>query len=307
MPYTPAGNLPQGFEIPQNNSGHGNVLKVGRGVSVYVDFQPPNLWRKHQHQTAQIVLALDPVASHMRWWHGHTPVEETYTMPHVWCLPHDTPHTVAWSGTAALVVLYVEREFLLEECGAELTEGVVFPLAPLAQQDYLIARFVRKFHDHCHRRRLLSEPMFFAGAILLSAAVLHLCLGRTAAKRRSACGLSEKRLEVFAHFLQNHLREPLTPAVLAAAVGMSEDHFGRMLRLATGLPPMQYVWRCRLHHARLLLETGEWKVAQVAAETGFCDQSHLDRRFRKEFGCTPGFVIPQAQGRRFQRVRRACR
>jgi transcriptional regulator GlxA family with amidase domain len=56
---------------------------------------------------------------------------------------------------------------------------------------------------------------------------------------------------------------------------------------------MKHVWGFRIHRARQLLETGQFKVAQVAAETGFYDQSHLDRQFRKEFGVSPGSVIPK--------------
>lgn len=292
MPIIPEGEIASDFKIPTNNSGHGNVLKVGRGISVYWDLQPTNTWLEHKHPTAQIVLALDPVEAEMAWQCGSEIRSERCSNPHLWCVPPDCPHSASWTGRSAMVVFYVERELMREECQQELTEGVVLPLAPLLQQDYLIARLCRRFHDHCHRRRLMAEPMMFASAIMLSVAVLHLCIDRIATGKHRARGLGDKRMEKLAHFLDAHFREPLTPAKLAAAMNMSVDHFGRMLRHSTGLPPMEYVWKCRLHHARLLLESGEWKVAQVAAECGFYDQSHLDRRFRKEFGCSPGFVIP---------------
>lgn len=296
MPHTLHRNPEPNFKIPINNSGCGNVLKISRGISVYLDVQPSNTWPEHQHPTAQIVLALDSVEAEMTWGR-RLACKEICAVPHLWCVPHDTPHAATWTGTAAMVVFYVERELVREECLAELANGVVLPLAPLAQQDYLLARLCSRFREHCHRRQLMSEPMMFAGAIMLSIAVLRLCIGRSASARHSR-GLSGKRMELLAHYLEDHLREPLTPAALAAVVGMSEDNFSRMLRHSTGLPAMKYVWRCRLHRARLLLESGEWKVAQVAAECGFCDQSHLDRRFRREFGCTPGFVIPPAVTKR---------
>jgi AraC-like DNA-binding protein len=42
-----------------------------------------------------------------------------------------------------------------------------------------------------------------------------------------------------------------------------------------------------LNRARRLLRAGE-PIAAVAAETGFADQSHLGRLFRRTFGTTPG-------------------
>lgn len=48
-----------------NYSGHGIVLKIGRGVSAYYDLQPPNSWTEHEHSTAQIVMVLDSTDAHM--------------------------------------------------------------------------------------------------------------------------------------------------------------------------------------------------------------------------------------------------
>lgn len=296
MPSSNCGTPPPHFSVPANNSGQGNVLKIGRGVSVYWDLQPPNTWLEHQHPTAQIVLALDPVDARMTWGHPGSIERVDCSTTHAWFLPHDTPHGADWRSLGAMLVFYVERDFIREECHCELTRGAVVPLLPLIQQDYLVSRVCRKFHDLCHRKRTLSEPLALAGATLLAASLLHACLARTTTQAGSGQerGLSEKRLEVVANYIEAHLRDPLTPAALATAVGMSEHHFSRLFRISTGRSPMKYVWRCRVHRARQLLESGECKVAGVAADTGFCDQSHLDRQFRKEFGCSPGSVIPPA-------------
>lgn len=291
MPNSQNGRSAPEIEAPTNSSGHGNVLKVGRGISIYCDLQPSNAWPEHRHSTTQIVLALDPVDTDVQWGNDQKH-RESCSVPHLWCVPHGTYHSATWTGKAAMVVFYVERDLVVEECQAELKEGMVFALAPLLQQDYLFAQLCSRFREHCHRRKLMSEPMMFACAIMLSVAVLHLCIGRSRARNGCLRGLSKHQMEILAHFLENRLRDPLTPTELAAMMGISVDHFGRMLRLSTGLSPMRYVWRCRLHRARQLLETGNWKVSEVATECGFFDQSHLDRRFRREFGCTPGFVIP---------------
>lgn len=289
MPIPPGGEPTLHFTKPANNSSHGNVLKVGRGVSAYWDLQPPNSWPEHRHSAAQLVLALDPVDATMTWrakGHGR---RADCTVPHFWYVPPDTPHSAEWRGTSGMLVLYVEQEFIREECGCDLDEGLLFSLAPFIHQDYLVSRICRRFHDLCHRRQHYSDPIALAGALLLAAAVLKSCLSRL---EGTSPGLSARRFDAVADCIEKRMREALTPAILSAAAGLSEHHFSRMFRRSTGTSPMKYVWRCRLHRARQLLETGEWKVAQVAVETGFYDQSHLDRQFRKEFGCTPGAVIP---------------
>ena len=60
----------------------------------------------------------------------------------------------------------------------------------------------------------------------------------------------------------------------------------RGFRQAYGLPPHAYQLQVRLRHAKRLLRQGE-TPAQSALLTGFADQSHLGRHFRRAFGVTP--------------------
>jgi transcriptional regulator GlxA family with amidase domain len=55
----------------------------------------------------------------------------------------------------------------------------------------------------------------------------------------------------------------------------------------TGLPPHALQLALRIRKARRLLESGE-SIADVAAATGFADQSHLHRHFQRSLGLTPG-------------------
>jgi AraC-like DNA-binding protein len=74
---------------------------------------------------------------------------------------------------------------------------------------------------------------------------------------------------------------------LSAAVGLSPYHFLRTFKLQTGLPPHQYHLNVRLERGRRLLREG-CGIAEAAARTGFADQSHFTRGFRRFFGVTPG-------------------
>lgn len=77
--------------------------------------------------------------------------------------------------------------------------------------------------------------------------------------------------------------------VLRAAqhAGMSREGFSRQFRRRHGMPPHAFWLLEKLNDARRLLRAGE-PIAAVAAETGFADQSHLGRCFRRAFGVTPG-------------------
>ena len=74
---------------------------------------------------------------------------------------------------------------------------------------------------------------------------------------------------------------------LAAVAGIGKFRLVRLFRERTGLPPHALQIAQRVRAARRLLEAGE-SVAAAAAATGFADQSHLHRHFRRSLGLTPG-------------------
>jgi AraC-like DNA-binding protein len=53
------------------------------------------------------------------------------------------------------------------------------------------------------------------------------------------------------------------------------------------VPPSAYLRQLGLREARRRLAAGE-AIAAVAPATGFADQSHLTRWFRRTYGITPG-------------------
>ena len=78
-----------------------------------------------------------------------------------------------------------------------------------------------------------------------------------------------------------------TVSQAAQRAGMSREGFSRQFRRRHGMPPHAFWLLEKLNDARRLLRTGE-PIAAVAAETGFSDQSHLGRCFRRAFGVAPG-------------------
>ncbi len=73
----------------------------------------------------------------------------------------------------------------------------------------------------------------------------------------------------------------------AQRVGLSREGYTRRFKRDCGLPPHAFWLLEKLNDARRLLRAGD-SIAGVAAETGFADQSHLGRCFRRAFGVTPG-------------------
>ena len=61
----------------------------------------------------------------------------------------------------------------------------------------------------------------------------------------------------------------------------------RVIRQLLRLSPMEYVLSLRLQEAQRRLMTTDRGIGDIAVSTGFYDQSHFTKRFRKVTGMTP--------------------
>jgi transcriptional regulator GlxA family with amidase domain len=88
-------------------------------------------------------------------------------------------------------------------------------------------------------------------------------------------------------YLRDCTEENVSLERLAAVAGLSPFHFSRVFAKEVGVSPHIYQLQIRLQKATELLAAG-CSLAEVAVATGFCDQSHLQKLFKKKYGITPG-------------------
>ncbi|MEU6142998.1 AraC family transcriptional regulator [Streptomyces sp. NPDC047081] len=97
--------------------------------------------------------------------------------------------------------------------------------------------------------------------------------------------------------LDEHITDGLTLDQAAALVHAHPAHLVRAFSTAYGIAPHQYLNSRRVDRARRLLLDG-LPPTTVASATGFFDQSHLTRHFRKLVGVTPGRYAGENRRRR---------
>jgi AraC family transcriptional regulator len=74
---------------------------------------------------------------------------------------------------------------------------------------------------------------------------------------------------------------------MAAVAGVTQSHFCRLFKKATGISPHQYVMKARLDRAQQMLVQTDLSLAALSEATGFTSQSHFSRAFRAWFGTAP--------------------
>ena len=88
-------------------------------------------------------------------------------------------------------------------------------------------------------------------------------------------------------YIESHLDQKIGLEALAAIAGLSTHHFARAFHQSTGLPPHSYLLSRRLERAERMLRETLLPLSEIAAATGFSDQSHLARHFRRRTGMSP--------------------
>ena len=87
-------------------------------------------------------------------------------------------------------------------------------------------------------------------------------------------------------YLRSHYAENVSLTQLTSLTNLSPCYLLRVFRNSAGFPPHEYQTQVRIAHARKLIRNGT-PLSQAALETGFFDQSHLSRNFKRIVGVTP--------------------
>ncbi|RLD22504.1 MAG: hypothetical protein DRI69_01025 [Bacteroidetes bacterium] len=85
----------------------------------------------------------------------------------------------------------------------------------------------------------------------------------------------------------NYAREEFSLPDFCKAIGMSRPQLFRKLKALTGTSPSSFIRSFRLQKARLLLESTDINVNEVAFHTGFKDPSYFSKVFQEEFSVKP--------------------
>jgi AraC family transcriptional regulator len=111
-------------------------------------------------------------------------------------------------------------------------------------------------------------------------------------KRKPSGLLNKDVLKRLEEFVIEHLDEPLGVATLAKLTNRSQFHFSRAFTRSVGVSPYRYVVHLRVQRAVALVREGKFSLAEIAARTGFADQSHLTRWVRRVHGVSPNQILP---------------
>lgn len=130
--------------------------------------------------------------------------------------------------------------------------------------------------------RLLADGM----TAMLAAALLR--LAGYVATEPDPRALAPRRLRRALDLIEARLAEDIGLAEIADAAGLSQHHFARAFRSATGLPPYRYLTHRRIERAKQLMSETDACLAQIAFDCGFSSQGQFTTTFTRLAGISPG-------------------
>lgn len=183
-------------------------------------------------------------------------------------------------------VLYLE-EALLREWSTSLGAGTLRFAKPFVQDRALAANLLclhRKLENTC-------DTLELEATLLL--ALSQLTQRHAMEPAKLAYSKTEPtKIKRIKDYLHAHYQQNVTLDALAAIAEFSPYHLLRAFRKEIGLTPHAFLTQVRIEQAKRLLLKG-CAIAEIAARTGFTDQSHFTRHFKKLTGITPGQYLPQ--------------
>ncbi|MFC5720147.1 AraC family transcriptional regulator [Streptomyces gamaensis] len=233
-----------------------------------------HVYPMHAHGTWTLLIVDDGMVRYDLDRHEHGALSDLVTL-----LPPHVPHNgcpVTPRGFRKRV-LYLDADVLGEEHIGRAVDGP-------ALDDPLLRRRIHQLHTVLAER---GEDLEAESRLSLICERLLGHLGRRVPpppSRPDRSGLARRLRDL----LDERVLEGLTLQEAAGLLHAHPTHLVRAFSREFGIAPHQYLTACRVDRARRLLLEGQPAHA-VAAGTGFCDQSHLARNFKRIVGAGPGW------------------
>ncbi|MGP2436684.1 AraC family transcriptional regulator [Streptomyces sp. JW3] len=225
----------------------------------------------HVHEAWTLLIVDDGAVRYDLDRHEHGTPHGTVTL-----LPPHVPH----NGSPATPGGFRKRVLYLD--GSRLGDDLIGPAVDRPDlRDPVLRRRVGQLHTALVRP---GEELEAESRLSLIGERLHVHLRPADARPARPDSVLARRLR---ELLDERVVQGLSLAEATALVPAHPAHLVRAFSGAYGIAPHQYLMSRRVDRARRLLLAGRGP-ADVATATGFYDQAHLTRHFKKLVGVTPG-------------------
>lgn len=169
------------------------------------------------------------------------------------------PHAVSLSDTSVLLSVCMDKSMIEDSCPQKITE--------ILEMVLLSSGIREKLTKQQNERLLQAIPCIYQ---LLFSHKKEL----------------EHDMSILCDKLTGNFSEPISLQQLAGDLYINKYHLIRKCRKSLGLTPHKFHLQNRIRKAQELLLTSS-SITETSVNTGFYDQSHFDKSFKKIVGISP--------------------
>ncbi|MEH1829264.1 MAG: AraC family transcriptional regulator [Nostoc sp.] len=257
--------------------------------------QPKFEIAEHQHTMHVIACGLlgspreledRKMASGERWLDGKLE-QERRRDGDIAIIPAGISHRCNWNTSVEFMVLAIEPA-LLQLVGQDFV-GDSIELTPrfMSQQDVLIQGIFSSLRDELESGKIGGDLLIDS---LKTTLAIHLLRNYCSTQPKLSSysdGLSQRTLQKITDYIHDYLYQDLKLIELSTIAQLSPYYFLRLFKQRMGITPHQYILQRRIEKAKHLLQHSNLSIADIATQTGFSDQSHLTKCFKRQVGVTP--------------------
>ncbi len=239
------------------------------GIQFFEDEYAAEGWMSaHEHPESHIVLCLGGAIQHHSGKESFLVAEKSVAY-----VPAYETHSDLFRGAVHTFQITLNEEC----CGFNPGKSRSQSLHRLHRSASLMSSLYREFKSPDKYSNLMLQSLTME--LLVS---VH-------RQKETPCGDScrNRWLEQVRDLLHEELSETLQLESIAAKVGVHPAHLTKAFRKKFGQSIGEYVRGLRIARARHLLESSDMSIGAIALATGFVDQSHFTRTFKKSLGRTP--------------------
>jgi AraC family transcriptional regulator len=191
-------------------------------------------------------------------------------------------------GECRVLHVYLESA-LISDCAAQLDSPRAEVASFFSEHDPWLSGFFKMIAAECELygnevdSLLLSQSQNALVGHLLR---WHASPGAPAARQPSQA-IAPRRLRAVLDYIQANLSQAMTLKELAGVACLSEYHFARCFKEATGSSPYRFVLDRRIAAAADMLTNQDLPIKAIAHAVGFANGRHFSASFKASLGKSP--------------------
>ena len=201
-------------------------------------------------------------------------------------IPARRPHVGGWDDDSEVILVLIPP-LVFERAADELLVRPKFViLSHKCDAEPFISQIMSSLRSQFHSPFGVSKLYVESAGYLLAEHILR-NYAETAPVTRITDRFGASDLRRITAFVDEHLESGVTVAETSRVSKMGIHRFARLLRLATGCTPYEFVQARRVELAKTLLRQSNVSLAEIAYRLGFASQSHFTSVFHRATRISP--------------------